>query len=200
LKNIGFSWKQNLKQKVFIKSTMEWRNFVLIALSFLVLPVANAASDVDFERLNGSDLGMGVGARAMGMAGAFSAVADDVSAAYWNPAGLSRLAENQFLFSADLFEDISAVVVAYQPPISFLKRYDFVVGLGYINRLSFKGDSGNGTWSGYPAHLLDLAMVDVGEDFSGRVDSRTYDIRLSLAVSPPQVNDFSVGLNLVQIS
>jgi len=37
----------------------------------------------------------GAGARAMGMGGAFTAVADDVSAEYWNPAGLAFLEENQ---------------------------------------------------------------------------------------------------------
>lgn len=35
--------------------------------------------------------GLGFGARAMGMAGAFSAIADDASAASWNPAGLGQL-------------------------------------------------------------------------------------------------------------
>jgi len=34
---------------------------------------------------------IGVGARAMGLSGAFTAVADDASAAYWNPAGLAQL-------------------------------------------------------------------------------------------------------------
>ena len=34
---------------------------------------------------------IGVGARAMGLGGAFTAVADDASAAYWNPAGLVQL-------------------------------------------------------------------------------------------------------------
>ena len=37
-------------------------------------------------------LRFGVGARAMGMGGAFVAVADDVNAAYWNPAGLIQSA------------------------------------------------------------------------------------------------------------
>ncbi len=34
---------------------------------------------------------IGVGARAAGMAGGFSALADDISALYWNPAGVARL-------------------------------------------------------------------------------------------------------------
>ena len=37
------------------------------------------------------------GARAAGMAGAFTAVADDVSALYWNPAGLGQISEPRFL-------------------------------------------------------------------------------------------------------
>lgn len=38
-------------------------------------------------------LKMGVGARAMGMGGAFVALADDATAPYWNPAGLGLLRE-----------------------------------------------------------------------------------------------------------
>ncbi|MGD8781012.1 MAG: PorV/PorQ family protein [Ignavibacteria bacterium] len=37
-----------------------------------------------------------VGAKAVGMGGAFVAVADDITAAYWNPGGLSRLTKNEF--------------------------------------------------------------------------------------------------------
>lgn len=36
-------------------------------------------------------LKVGVGARALGMGGAFTAVSDDASAAYWNPAGIGQI-------------------------------------------------------------------------------------------------------------
>lgn len=45
-----------------------------------------------------SFLEIGVGARAVGMGGAFVAVADDASALYWNPGGISRLQSKEILF------------------------------------------------------------------------------------------------------
>ncbi len=44
-------------------------------------------------------LRIGVGARALGLAGAYVAIADDGTASYWNPAGLADLARHQVLFS-----------------------------------------------------------------------------------------------------
>ena len=38
----------------------------------------------------------GVGSKAIGMGGAFRGLADDWSAAYWNPAGLTQLEESEF--------------------------------------------------------------------------------------------------------
>lgn len=43
----------------------------------------------------GAFLRLGVGSRALGMGGAFVAIADDATASYWNPAGLAFLAEPQ---------------------------------------------------------------------------------------------------------
>src|ERR1035438_4937452 len=40
---------------------------------------------------------LGVGTRAMGLAGAFVAVADDPTASYWNPAGLAQLPQPEIL-------------------------------------------------------------------------------------------------------
>jgi long-subunit fatty acid transport protein len=44
-------------------------------------------------------LKIGVGGRASAMGDAFVALANDVSALYWNPAGLSQFNENQIMFS-----------------------------------------------------------------------------------------------------
>ena len=55
-------------------------------LAFLAL---SASSGVAANKYAGEFLTHGVGARALGMGSAFVAVADDVTAGYWNPAGIA---------------------------------------------------------------------------------------------------------------
>ncbi len=43
-------------------------------------------------------LSIPVGARALGMGGAFAAVANDITAIYWNPGGLAEIKQNQLFF------------------------------------------------------------------------------------------------------
>ncbi|MCK4547134.1 MAG: PorV/PorQ family protein [Candidatus Eisenbacteria sp.] len=57
--------------------------------SLVLLVSVGFASDALGTKYAGEFLAVGVSARAMGMGGAFVAVADDASAAYWNPAGLA---------------------------------------------------------------------------------------------------------------
>ena len=45
------------------------------------------------ERLIGSFGGLGV--RAMGMGGAYTAIAEDFTATFWNPAGLAQITKRQ---------------------------------------------------------------------------------------------------------
>ncbi len=63
-------------------------------LGALILGISWIASPADAVFTRGG--GLGVGTRAMGMAGAFTAVADDPSAEYWNPAGLAQLSRIEF--------------------------------------------------------------------------------------------------------
>lgn len=53
-------------------------------------------------------LSIPVGARAVGMGGAFVAVANDASAMYWNPSGLAKLTQSEAIFThANWIADIS---------------------------------------------------------------------------------------------
>ncbi len=69
-----------------------------LATALLLALVAGAARAE--EPFGESYLRVGVGARALGMGGAFVAVADDATAAYWNPAGISRVADVSIAFMA----------------------------------------------------------------------------------------------------
>lgn len=53
-------------------------------------------------------LNVAIGARPISMGGAFTATANDVSALYWNPAGIARIAGNEAMFTySNWFADIN---------------------------------------------------------------------------------------------
>ena len=59
------------------------------------------------DKYAGDFMSIGGGARALGMGGAFAAVADDASSLYWNPAGISGFDKRQALFMhAEQFGDL----------------------------------------------------------------------------------------------
>lgn len=81
-------------------------------LTFLALTLSFPAHalDLGFAKQDGGQagayLGFGAGARSLGMGRAYTAVADDSSAVYWNPAGLAQVRRNEVTaLYAVLFED-----------------------------------------------------------------------------------------------
>ena len=83
----------------------------------------------------GAYLKMGVGAKALGMGSAFTAVADDSTAAFWNPAGLAKLKKNEASFmhsSLSDDRDYNFFNYAYQLK-SAGGRDNGVIALSHIN-------------------------------------------------------------------
>ena len=67
---------------------------LFLSLALLIAPARPATA---FSKYAGEFLSLGVGARPMGMGGAYVAVSDDASAMYWNPSGLAGLSRRQLM-------------------------------------------------------------------------------------------------------
>ncbi len=65
-----------------------WAKFCLVS-SFLFLCLANSQTASDAIRISSDEIGFG--ARALAMGGAYTALSNDFSAVYWNPAGLAGI-------------------------------------------------------------------------------------------------------------
>ena len=133
----------------------------------------------------GAWLSQYVGARSLGLGGAFVAMADDASATFWNPAGLSMLVPNELRFeTARLFEDTSVSSFVFAVPGNRLPSFGLsVVTLrsGNFERTNAMNDP-LGTFSeGETAYLFTMA--------------RNVNARLALGVSGKlirqSVEDFS---------
>jgi hypothetical protein len=96
----------------------------------------------------GEFLNVGAGARALGMGGAFVAVADDATAAYWSPGGLSSLKSKEvtFMYSQQFDSFVKTNFIGYAHPTS--RRGTFSIswlrlGVEDIPKTGFVDANGN---------------------------------------------------------
>ena len=89
----------------------------IIAIAILIIVPAGEAGAAD--KYAGEFLTHGVGARALGMGGAYVAVADGVTAGYWNPAGVADVRERavQFMHSETFGDVVNYDTGAYVHPL-----------------------------------------------------------------------------------
>lgn len=105
--------------------------FFFIAVNFAGT-CAFAAFNSDYTGTAGAQfLKLGPGARAYGVAQAYGSMADDITAIYWNPAGLGRIEGHEASFThTAMFEDINYQWAAY----GFKSEYGvFAFGLQYLS-------------------------------------------------------------------
>lgn len=120
------------------------RSALLFLFTFYSLPVTLYAAKIYHAAgsTSATFLKLGVGARAVGMSGAFTGVADDPYAIYWNPAGLASLEgeKNIGFFHNDHFQGLKQEFMLYSAPVeglSFLRSRElrsgaFGLGLNYF--------------------------------------------------------------------
>jgi len=125
-------------------------------------------------------LNIGVGSRPVSMGGAFVATANDVTALYWNPAGISRMNSNQAMFShTEWFADI---------------KYDWAGAALNLGNMGTVGLSM--TYLNYgDMEVTTLKEPDgTGEMFSAK------DLSLGLAYAFNLTDRFSIGANFKYVS
>ena len=109
-----------MNKKINIMSYLTLAITLLLAASGVQAQVGT--SGTDFKKAGGSGsqfLKIGVGARAMGMGGAFSGVSDDITALYWNPAGIASLKGVNIGFEYNTwFGDMTHSFVGVSFPVS----------------------------------------------------------------------------------
>jgi hypothetical protein len=165
----------------------------------MIMSIPIAAS---FAAVNNSagiifpELTSGVGARAEAMAGAFTAVADDASAVYWNPAGLSRI--NKIKVSAAFdkwFMDSSYqnILAAFPSGPGVIGFDIFFMNYGTFNRVNESGGLPGGSINPYDLTVLGGYGMPLGRELSAG---------MSVKFSTQVIDTFSytgLGLDLAML-
>jgi hypothetical protein len=100
------------------------------------LKVSIVKSEVNVSKYAGAFLEVGVGARALGMGGAYAAVTQDVTSIYWNPAGLVNM--TSFQLHGMHAERFAGIVSWDFAGIAKPMSKNIVLGLGFF-RLGVDG-------------------------------------------------------------
>ncbi len=152
------------------------RKYVIILIVIAVLPGLLFAEIFAKTGTAGLQfLKIGIGARALGMGEAYTAVTDDISSIYWNPAGLALKAQDQVMFSH----------TAWIAGIS----YEFV---------AFSKVTPLGTF-GVSTALLHMGYMDVIEEepFGPTGETFTcYDLMAGITYANEFTDKFSFGANV----
>ncbi|MFA4844588.1 MAG: PorV/PorQ family protein [Candidatus Margulisiibacteriota bacterium] len=137
-------------------------------MRFEVPAVAAGQAGLDLAVLNA-----GVGARPLGMGSAFTAIADNADAPYWNPAGLGLLNKSEITtMQTKLSSDTDHYYVSYiQPALGGTLGISWVqVGLGNINQTSAEVDFHNEVQNiSIFSYFSNAYLIAYGKELSDKV-------------------------------
>jgi len=102
---------------------------LLLATILIVLFTSFCLAKDEGQAGTESNFHLGFGARAISMGRAFTAVADDPSAIFWNPAGLESVYQQSFtFFHAPLYEGATFSFISYAFPTLNIGTLGFAIG------------------------------------------------------------------------
>ena len=121
------------------------KKFISLIIMFCVLSTSvYAAAEAG---LAGSFLDFGAGARPLGMGKAYTALSEDATGVYWNPAGLAFLIENEITaMHAFLFESTNFDFLSYVQPLG--SAGTFGVGVVVLSSTGFEETNSLGDVTG----------------------------------------------------
>lgn len=177
-------------------------------LFILVIIISFQTAQASKLEIPSSPNPVGSGARAIGMGGAFIAIADDATAASWNPGGLIQLEtpEVSYVFSrmsrkedrdfgvhtealgSDLIENFNINYLSLAYPFEFTsKKLNMIISLNYQHMYDFNREMH------YNLNVLDDPLIDtIHYDYQQYGDLYALGLAYCVQITP----DVSMGLTL----
>lgn len=158
------------------------KNMIILMVILLFSQVViSYAGDDDIGRCTAEFLKIGQGPRIVGMGGAGVAIADDVNATYWNPAGLVQLKSRELTAARTRwFEDIKTDYIAYSQPLLPIDDRKRAIGVKLI--------------------LLNVGGIDGRDNRGQKTTSLEVDnLALSLSYAIELLENIAFGFNVKTI-
>ena len=153
---------------------MAKRSFLIMSLVVLCFTFSQVRADTGDGGYAGAFQQLGLGARALGMGGAFVGVADDATAGFWNPAGLVQIQMRTFgVFFRKMTLDRRVSYITYSQSI----RNEAAISIGWTN-----------------AGVKDV----VGRNENGEIteEIKNYENAVELFFARKILNELSVGVRI----
>jgi hypothetical protein len=172
------------------------KKMILLSAALLISQTSLLNAQTVFAKYAGEFMAIGVGGRPLGMGGAFTGIANDVTSGYYNPAGLANVNYPQLaLMHSEQFGnlvnyDYGAVAIPFQEDMSF--------GLS-VMRLAVDGipDTRNALIDGQTGELIkDINNIYARLDYSRITEFSNQDWAFYLTFAKRQWKDFYWGANI----
>ncbi len=145
-------------------------------------------------------LKIGTSSRAEGMGGAFTAVANDVDANYWNPAGLTQLRRSTLGFThLEWFEGIRYETLTYADKYDYIGAVGVSLGYLYLGDIPKTFETPTGDYDTNSTGTFGAADMLVGLAWANSMFVRENKVGLGVKLIQETIDNsqsFSVGLDV----